>query len=236
MTARIAYLENGSAPDKFGGIINRMEAAGLVVDQFMAQKLEFPEVLNDYSGVFLSGSAYGAYEDEEFIHQEHEFLQNAAQKNIPILGVCFGSQILASALCGKDQVFRRDSCHVGYLPLNLTKEAKEDALLMGVEDNCRMLIWHNDEARADHPDMTLLATTDKAPNQIWRYSDKQIWGIQGHPEVNKENTEPWLEDVREYMEKDGVDIDFLAKEFDESGAGAKMIDNFISICLKNNKI
>ncbi len=80
MTARIAYLENGSAPDKFGGIINRMEAAGLVVDQFMAQKLEFPEVLNDYSGVFLSGSAYGAYEDEEFIHQEHEFLLNAAQK------------------------------------------------------------------------------------------------------------------------------------------------------------
>ena len=107
---------------------------------------------------------------------------------------------------------------------------------MGVEDNCRMLIWHNDEAKADHPDMTLLATTEKAPNQIWRYSDKQIWGIQGHPEVNKENAEPWLEDVREFMEKDGLDIDFLAKEFDESGAGAKMIDNFISICLKNNKI
>ena len=230
MNQRIAYLENGKSPDKESGLLRLMEKSGFIIDYFWASKMEFPNSLDDYSGIFLSGSAYGAYEDVDFIHKEHNFIRKASEKNIPMLGVCFGSQILASALCGKDQVFRRRNCHVGFLNLYKTDLSKDDLLMRGLSDQFRLLIWHNDEAKSDHPDMNILATIDIAPNQIWRYQDKKIWGIQGHPEVNNKNVVKWLNPVREYMEKDGIDIDKLAPQIDENIAGKTLINNFLSVC------
>lgn len=230
MTRRIAYLENGKSPDKESGLPELMEKAGFTLDYFWASQMEFPDSLDNYSGIFLSGSAYGAYEDVDFIHKEHDFIRNASETDIPMLGVCFGSQILASALCGKEQVFRRSNCHVGFLNLDKAEAAKNDLLMRGVSDKFRLLIWHNDEAKSDHPDMNILATTDIAPNQIWRYRDKKIWGIQGHPEVNNKNALKWLTPVRDYMEKDGMDIDKLAPQIDENIVGKTLINNFLAVC------
>lgn len=231
MVKKIAYIENGKNRDEIGGIPERMEAKGFVVDQFWASRMEFPENTSDYDGYFLSGSAYGAYEDVEFIHKEHEFLQELAKTDIPVLGVCFGSQILASALCDRDQVFRRDNCHVGYLKMDKTLAANEDLLMKDTPQNLQMLIWHNDQIKHKHPDMVLLATTDEAPNQIWRYKNKKIWGIQGHPEVTNKIAAPWLEEVRDYMIKDGADVDELKRQIDEGETGTKLLDNFLEICL-----
>ena len=232
MAKKIAYLENGRSSDKFGGIAERIEQSDFDVDYYWAYNSEFPENPVDYDGIFLSGSAHGAYEDIKFIHDEHDFIVKAAKTDTPMLGVCFGSQILVSALCGRDQVFRRSICHVGYLDLDLTQAATTDPLMQGVDEQFRMLIWHNDEAKAGHTDMTILATTGEAPNQIWRYRDDKIWGIQGHPEVSNKNAVPWLDDVREYMIKDGVDVDKLAREFDDGKTGKKLIENFLSVCQK----
>ena len=230
MAKKIAYLENGRSSDKFGGIAERIEQGGFTVDHYWAYNSEFPDSPIDYDGIFLSGSAHGSYEDIKFIHEEHDFIVKAAKTGTPMLGVCFGSQILASALCGRDQVFRRSRCHVGYLDLELTQAAATDPMMLGMPEQVRMLIWHNDEAKADHVDMTILATTDEAPNQVWRYRNDRIWGIQGHPEVSNKNAVPWLNDVREYMIKDGVNVDELASDFDDGKTGVRLIENFLSVC------
>ena len=115
----LLYLHNGSKPAGPANLPDRLRAQGLSVDYYWAKNDEFPTDISPYQGVFISGSPHGAYDDVPFIHQEHELIQMIAARGIPMLGVCFGSQILASALCGRDQVFRRDSCEVGFKWLEL---------------------------------------------------------------------------------------------------------------------
>ena len=228
---KLLYLHNGSQPTGASALPERFTEMGLTVDYFWTQGGEFPADLAGYAGIFLSGSPHGAYDDIPYIHQEHELIQAAAQRDIPMLGVCFGSQILASALCGRDQVFRRTSCEVGFKWLPLTEAGRQDPLTAGLGDAIHMFVWHNDEVRADHPTMRILAVSDDCPNQIWRWGDRPVWGIQGHPEPTQAEARRWFEADRAYFEKDGADIAALQAAATEQPEGKIILSRFAAFCL-----
>lgn len=229
MAGRLLYLANGPQRQSIAKLDDRFETMGLSVDRFWAYSGEFPEDLAGYDGIFLSGSPHGAYEDIPFIHREHDLIRNAANAGIPMLGICFGSQILASALCGRDQVFRRTSCEIGYKPLPTASAADADILMAGLTPAVRMFVWHNDEVRADHQDMTILAVSDDCPNQIWRYRNALIWGIQGHPEVTRDQAVIWFEEHRARMTADGADVDALKQGAEEAAEAKQMLSRFADV-------
>ena len=232
MSGRLLFLQNGPRKKSIIRLDERFEAFGLTVDKYWAYNSEFPESLDDYDGIFLSGSPHGAYEDIPFINREHELIRDAAAKRIPILGICFGSQILASALCGRDQVFRRPYCEVGYKWLPTTPDIRNDEIASGLGDKVYMFVWHNDEVRSEHPDMKILASSDLCPNQIWRHRDLPAWGIQGHPEVTVEESKIWFQDNRERLEKDGANVDELNATADEALPAKTMLTNFAQLCME----
>jgi GMP synthase (glutamine-hydrolysing) len=226
---RLLYLANGPKQQSVAKLDERFEAWGCAVERRWAFNGDFPEALDGYDGIFLSGSPHGAYEDIGFIHREHALIEQAAARGIPMLGICFGSQILASALCGRDQVFRRASCEIGYKPLPLTPAAAGDTLCAGLPAAVEMFVWHNDEVRAGHPDMTILATSDDCPNQIWRYRDAPIWGIQGHPEITQAQALVWFEEHRARMTSDGADVDQLKASATEAPDAKTMLRRFADL-------
>lgn len=230
---KLLYLGNGRSFQSVAKLDERFESWGLSVDRYWAYNNEFPATLDGYDGIFLSGSPHGAYEDVPFINREHDLIEKAAEKQIPMLGICFGSQILGSALCGRDQVFRRDDCEIGYKTLTTSDEAKDDLLTAEVGKSFDMFVWHNDEVKAEHPDMTILASTDICPNQVWRYRDAPIWGIQGHPEVTRVQAPIWFEQNRARMEKDGVDVDTLKSQADEAATAKTMLTRFVQFLVQN---
>lgn len=229
--ARLLYLQNGTSQQSVAKLDERFEGYGLQVDRFWAYQGEFPENLDEYDGIFLSGSPHGAYEDIPFIAREHDLIRSAAEKKIPMLGICFGSQILASALCGKDQVFRRSFCEVGYKWLPTSKAIKTDAITNEWGDSVYMYVWHNDEVRHEHPDMTILASSDLCPNQVWRFRDEAIWGIQGHPEISLEQSRIWFEENRDRLIKDGADIGELNRTADEAEIAKTSLKKFADFVL-----
>lgn len=204
---------------------------GLEVELFWANHNQFPDSIEQYDCVFLSGSVNSPNDNLEWIIKEHELIRAVAQNNTPVLGICFGSQILATALCGREQVFRREECEVGYVYINMNHSSIEEPLLMGVGDKVHMFVWHNDEVRADHSDMVILGSSDSCPNQIWRYKDKPIWGIQGHPELNREQVLLTYQIYRKDFTKDGADIQKLEKQEGNNLEGKKIISNFMKYCL-----
>jgi GMP synthase (glutamine-hydrolysing) len=226
---KLLYLANGPKLQSVARLDDRFEGWGLAVDRRWAFQGDFPEDLDGYDGVFLSGSPHGAYEDIPFIRREHDLIRTAAAQGKPMLGVCFGSQILASALCGKGEVFRRDSCEIGYKTLALTPAAGVDPLLGGLGDRVEMFVWHNDEVRAAHADMTVLASSDVCPNQIWRYRDAPVWGIQGHPELTRAQALIWFEENRARIERDGADVDGLKASAVEAAEAKAMLANFAAL-------
>jgi GMP synthase-like glutamine amidotransferase len=90
-----------------------------------------------------------------------------------------------------------------------------------------MFVWHNDEVRARHPDMTILASSDDCPNQIWRYKDENIWGIQG--EVTRAQAIVWFEENRARMEEDGANIDSLKAQAHEAAEAKTMLTRFAEL-------
>lgn len=231
MKKRLLYLQNGTKRQSVVQLADRFTGWGLDVDTRWAFNGEFPDDLDGYDGVFLSGSPHSSYDDVPFIVREHELVQDAAQRQIPMLGVCFGSQILASSLCGRDQVFRRAECEVGFKSLRMRPPVCGDRIANVGASRVRMFVWHNDEIRADHPDMCVLASSDACPNQIWRYRDLPIWGIQGHPELTVEESRLWFEENRAVLAKDGADVDELCHSTDRLEPATEMVRRFATVCL-----
>lgn len=226
---RILYLGNGRTLQSVAKLDERFEGWSLSVDRHWAYDGDFPESLDGYDGIFLSGSPHGAYEDVPFIHREHELIADAAAREIPMLGVCFGSQILASALCGRDQVFRRSTCEIGYKDLVVTAAAREDALAADLGETVHMFVWHNDEVRHDHEDMVILAASDECPNQVWRHRTVPAWGIQGHPEITKAQAPVWFSENRARMETDGGDVDAFIAAANEALEAKTMLTRFAEL-------
>ena len=225
---RLLYLQNSPTSESAAGVAERLRSMEIDVTVARAYLGDLPSDSSRYDAVYVSGSPHGAYDDVSWIHREHERIRSFARSDIPMLGVCFGSQILASALCGRDQVFRRETCEVGYVSLTLTSAATEDALMRGILGAVRMFVWHNDEVRAGHADMRILASSDECPNHIWRFRDMPIWGIQGHPEVAHDASTAWLELNRPALERDGADVDALVRDRGADPEVDVLISNFIA--------
>lgn len=231
MSRRLLFLSNATARLGVARLDLRFAALGLDVDLRWAQAGEFPDELSGYAGVFLSGSPHGAYEDLPFIRREHALIAEAASRHIPMLGLCFGSQILASALCGPDQVFRRATCDVGHAWLDVHAQAAADPLARDLPPRVRLFVWHNDEVRTGHPEMVVLASSGACPNQIWRHRRVPAWGIQGHPEVTRAQFPHWSEQARTRLEADGADVAALNRDAGDAEEARTMLTNFARLCV-----
>jgi len=232
---RRLYLGNGPKLRAIAKVEKRFEQWGFEVDRYWAFGGQFPPSLSGYDAIFLSGSPHGAYENLPFIIREHELIQDARDEGIPMLGICFGSQILGSALCGRDQVFRRKECEIGYAELSINETAMTDPLLGDIDKSMIMFVWHNDEVRDGHRDMRILASTDACPNHIWRYRKDPIWGIQGHPELLVEDSRRWFEENRQRMESDGADVDELVATARETPLANRLLNSFAQLVINGHR-
>jgi GMP synthase (glutamine-hydrolysing) len=106
----------------------------------------------------------------------------------PLLGICFGAQVLSRALGAR--VYPAPVKELGWSPLQLTP-AGENSLVRPLGwQHTSMLHWHGDIF--DLPqDAVLLASTRDAPHQIYRYGDA-VLAFQCHPEIRVSEMESWL--------------------------------------------
>lgn len=110
---KIGILTTGYPPedtiDKHGSYANAferlLEGHGFQFANWNCLEGEFPETANDAEGWLITGSKFGAYEDLPWISTLEDFIRNVYSKDIPIVGICFGHQVIAQALGGKVEKF-----------------------------------------------------------------------------------------------------------------------------------
>lgn len=227
---RLLFLNNTSALDAVPPTLRHLAADTVSVDSFWCSRNEFPDSLTPYAGCVVSGSAKSSYDDDAWIARQHALIRRLTDRGTPVLGICFGSQIAASALFGRDWVFRRDCCEVGFKTLHVSPEARRDPVCDRLDPSTRMFVWHNDDVRPDHPDMRVLATTDACPNQIWRHRERRIWGVQGHLEITVAEAPAWFGRNRDRLEADGADVDRLIAKAEEAESAKSILRRFLNIC------
>ena len=230
MKKTLLFLNNTTNPVAVPPVLEQLLDAELGIDSRWAAQSEFPGDLDCYAGAFVSGSPSSSYDREPWIEREHEVIAELVRLGTPVMGICFGSQILASSLFGRDQVFRRASCEVGYTWLDMAPGTACDPLCRDTGSRMRMFVWHNDDVRSDHDDMVVMATSEDCANHIWRHRTSPVWGVQGHLEITPDDAPRWFSRNRERLEADGADVDSLVAAPEETAASESMLRSFVEIC------
>lgn len=139
----------------------------------------------------LLGGPIGVYERDAypFLGEEIALAEARLARRQPLLGICFGSQIMAAAL-GAEVYPGKAGKEVGWGTLNLTPSGAASPLAHLAPERTRVLHWHGDSF--DLPKgATLLASTDRYPQQAFAYGGAGL-GLQFHPEVTARGLEAWF--------------------------------------------
>jgi GMP synthase-like glutamine amidotransferase len=152
-----------------------------------------------YDLVVSLGSEFAAFDDTKpFVPREARLMERAIEAEVPVLGLCFGGQMLARVLGGK--VFRSEEAEIGWLPVRST-----DPELV---PEGPWFQWHFDTFTVP-PGARLVAETDLAPQA---FVAGRSLGLQFHPEVTQEIMDDWIRAYPHELEAEGVPPDELLEE------------------------
>jgi GMP synthase-like glutamine amidotransferase len=158
--------------------------------------------------VLVFGGAMNVDEESEhgWLGGEKELLREFLLRGTPALGVCLGAQLLAEVAGGGAR--RAATPEIGWITVELTLAARDDALLGPLPGRFESFQWHSYELSAP-PDAVRLARS-AACLQGFRLSAKPWWGIQFHAEVTEETIAGWIEDYRSDQDAVRADLDWAA--------------------------
>jgi GMP synthase (glutamine-hydrolysing) len=141
---RVYALQHVSA-EPLGIIGEALEAGGIGAEYVRVFAGEaVPGDMTGAAGLVVMGGSMGVYERHEypFLSDEIRLIEAALKAEKPVLGICLGSQLLASALGA--EVKKGDRKEIGWFPVALTEAASTDRLFSEVERSFTAYHWHGD--------------------------------------------------------------------------------------------
>jgi GMP synthase (glutamine-hydrolysing) len=162
----------------------------------------------DHDLIVSLGSEFAVFDDTiPWIAKEMELLRGAVRHDVPVLGVCFGGQLLARSLGAR--CWRSEQSEIGWLPVHTT-----DPELV---PEGPWFQWHFDTF--EPPEGSRLIADSPAGPQA--YVVGRSLGTQFHPEVTPEIMDDWVRVYRHELDAEGVDPDRLLAETHERRGEAK---------------
>ncbi len=125
-------------------------------------------------GIILSGGPLSVYDEDAL-----EIDSGLFKLGIPILGICYGMQLIAKKLGGK--VIPSDNREYGKAKIEIKRENK---ILNGVRNGSIVWMSHGDIITEAPENFTVIASTEDTPIAAFENRDKNIYGLQFHPEVH----------------------------------------------------
>ena len=181
---KIGILQAGRSPQAlraehgdYDAFIRRfLDGEGFDFETFPVLDGVFPASVEDADGWLVTGSRFGAYEDHDWIAPLQAFLRESYAKAIPIVGICFGHQILAQALGGKVEKFS------GGWSTGIERYHHQ-----GFADGITQIAWHQDQVTEPPAEAQVVGWSDFCPFAALAYGDR-AYTIQPHPEFNDDFT------------------------------------------------
>lgn len=163
---------------------------------------------DSYDLIVSLGSEFSAYdESRSWVTRELELFYAALAQDVPVLGICFGGQLLARAL--GSEVFQAGESEIGWVSVETS--------VPDLVSPSPWFQWHFDTF-SPPASAELLASNHVGP-QAFRYG--RSLGVQFHPEVDLEIMESWVKVYAHELDEHGVDAAELLEQTRLVAAGAK---------------
>lgn len=184
---KVGILQTGAVPDVVlrdghGTFSDMFEAAlapfGFTFHTFNVLDMDFPETPEDADAWLITGSRHGVYEDHDFIPPLESFIRAIHSADLPLVGVCFGHQIIAQALGGRVEKFDG-----GWVIGRTEYDWGGETLHLNA--------WHQDQVLTPPKGARILASTPACANAAMAIGDR-IFTVQPHPEFSAELIELFL--------------------------------------------
>jgi len=177
---RIGILQTGLAPEALSDTMGDypdmfarlLDGQGFTFRTFRVVEGEFPSDVHDCDGWLITGSRHGVYEDHPWIPPLEQFIRDAFAARVPVVGICFGHQIVAQAMGGK--VERYDG---GWAVGATEYDFSGEKLVLNA--------WHRDQVTRAPESARVIATNDFCANAALLYDDR-AFTVQAHPEFRPE--------------------------------------------------
>ncbi|QRN99870.1 glutamine amidotransferase [Archangium violaceum] len=141
-----------------------------------------PDSATGYDAVMMTGSPASVTQPEPWMERAAEFMLGAAAHGVPVLGVCFGHQLLAYAH-GARVVRNHHGREIGTVEVSLSEEGREDPLFDGLPERFTVQATHEDIVEEAPTGATVLAGNMNTAVQALAFGPL-IRGVQFHPEVH----------------------------------------------------
>jgi GMP synthase-like glutamine amidotransferase len=135
----------------------------------------------DYSHILLSGSESCSLDEKDWMLEEEEFIRAAVAAKIPLVGSCFGHQLIAKSVFGREAVRVRERAELGWKQIRCLAD---DPLWGRKGETQSAFLFHYDEVAFVPPDRgVVVAESGECAVQCFKLRDAPAWGVQGHFEI-----------------------------------------------------
>ncbi|MCL6558373.1 MAG: type 1 glutamine amidotransferase [Firmicutes bacterium] len=180
-----------------------MEKAGWRLDiRIMDQPgATLPADLNGYKALIVLGGPMNVYEEElyPYLRQVDYLIKDAVQKDLPLMGICLGGQLISKALGAA--VTRNPVEEIGWYELHLTDEGKKSPLFEGLPEVIPVFQWHGDTFALPDGASHLAMTTDCA-HQAFSVG-RHVFALQFHLEITPEIVDTWVSAYADELDEFG---------------------------------
>lgn len=145
-------------------------------------KPELP-LIQDFDWLVIMGGAMGVHDSDHYpwILEEIEFIKEAIHSGKIVIGICLGSQMIASALGAR--VYKNSEPEMGFWPINFSQEAQQDNVFRHFPANLNVMHFHFDTFTLPEGAI-LMAKSTVTPVQAFRYN-KNVFALQFHSELTE---------------------------------------------------
>jgi GMP synthase-like glutamine amidotransferase len=221
--------------ETLGTLEELIHSDGYQIENIEAQTDTIPSKADGYVAIVILGGPMAVYDETnyQYLSKEQELIRDAIKNEVPVLGICLGSQLIAQATGGR--VYRGPKKEIGWFNVTLTSNGHE-SLFKGIKTKTvRVFQWHGDTY--DLPSTANIMAFSNLYPQAFKVGS--AIGMQFHLEVNRKMIERWIQEYsqeinKEHIKSDDILLPNKAKEIRDSydrckvvySNFSKMIDKF----------